>query len=121
MQRPRVAFGSIVRSVLQSHVSSPPSSSEQGIGAYSQLHFASFRRMGATAAVTPDEAAKLAPFDVSLEVTGNPRGLQVRYVLESCTWNHIPSIATFLFSAILKQENRPGLPASWKAKVERVL
>ncbi|CAN0288009.1 unnamed protein product, partial [Laminaria digitata] len=33
-------------------------------------------RLGATAAVTPSEAAGLAPFDISLEVTGNPRGLQ---------------------------------------------
>lgn len=35
------------------------------------------RRLGATAAVTPGDAAGLAPFDTSLEVTGNPRGLQV--------------------------------------------
>ncbi|CAM9734807.1 unnamed protein product [Pylaiella littoralis] len=33
-------------------------------------------RLGATAAVTPGDAAGLAPFDTSLEVTGNPRGLQ---------------------------------------------
>ncbi|CBJ25487.1 conserved unknown protein [Ectocarpus siliculosus] len=33
-------------------------------------------RLGATATVTPVDAAKSAPFDVSLEVTGNPRGLQ---------------------------------------------
>ncbi|CAM9807365.1 unnamed protein product, partial [Hapterophycus canaliculatus] len=33
-------------------------------------------RLGATAAVTPGHAAELAPFDISLEVTGNPRGLQ---------------------------------------------
>ncbi|CAN0528619.1 unnamed protein product, partial [Ectocarpus sp. 12 AP-2014] len=33
-------------------------------------------RLGATATVTPSDAAELAPFDVSLEVTGNPRGLQ---------------------------------------------
>lgn len=34
-------------------------------------------RLGASAVVTPSEAAGVAPFDVSLEVTGNPRGLQV--------------------------------------------
>lgn len=34
-------------------------------------------RLGATAAVTPQHAAELAPFDISLEVTGSPRGLQV--------------------------------------------
>eukprot|EP00903_Cladosiphon_okamuranus_P008819 g8446.t1 len=33
-------------------------------------------RLGATAAVTPADAATRAPFDISLEVTGNPRGLQ---------------------------------------------
>ena len=35
-------------------------------------------RLGATAAVTPGDAAGLAPFDIALEVTGNPRGLQVK-------------------------------------------
>ncbi|CAN0190190.1 unnamed protein product, partial [Discosporangium mesarthrocarpum] len=33
-------------------------------------------RVGATAAVTPTEAASLGPFDVSVEVTGSHRGLQ---------------------------------------------
>lgn len=51
------------------------------------------RRLGATAAATPSEAAGLAPFDISLEVTGNPRGLQVRQRARAIT----PATAGFQF------------------------
>ena len=61
------------------------------------------RRLGATAAVTPTEAAGLAPFDISLEVTGNPRGLQVRQRAVTGT----PSAARFQ----LVRVGKAGVPS----------
>lgn len=60
--------------------------------------------MGATAAVTPSEAGELAPFDISLEVTGNPRGLQVR----PCAITLLQEINTFAFAWVQRRRRRGG-------------
>lgn len=72
---------------LPTRTMSGPKTLYDGAGTqiYSYIIVSCCGRLGATAAVTPEEAARLAPFDMSLEVTGNPRGLQVRHRIAHCS------------------------------------